>query len=79
MPAILSPEGVNAWLDMRDVDAGRAAGLCRPAPEEWLDLAPASRRVNDVRNDGAELLRLDEDGPALPAPEPRSEAQGSLF
>ncbi|MFH6782634.1 MULTISPECIES: SOS response-associated peptidase [Methylobacterium] len=76
MPAILSPEGVDKWLDMRDVEAGQAAALCRPAPEEWLDVGPASRRVNDVRHDEAGLLRPDED---VPAPERTGEAQGSLF
>ena len=79
MPAILSPEAVDQWLDMRDVDAGRASALCRPAPEAWLSLAPASRQVNDVRHDAADLLRPDEDAPAPPTPERPSEAQGSLF
>ncbi|GJE00065.1 hypothetical protein GMJLKIPL_1983 [Methylobacterium isbiliense] len=76
MPAILGPEAVAGWLDLRAVEAGAAAGLCRPCPDEWLTLAPADPRVNDHRNDDPGLLSA----PAAPFPAPvRPEAQGRLL
>ncbi|MFE1600888.1 SOS response-associated peptidase [Methylobacterium sp. ID0610] len=75
MPAILPPEAVDAWLDLQAVDAKAASDLCRPCPEEWLSLAPANARVNDHRNDDADLLA----GPPAPPPAPVPPAQGSLF
>ncbi|MGQ8645576.1 SOS response-associated peptidase family protein, partial [Klebsiella pneumoniae] len=70
MPAILPPEAVDRWLDLREVEAGQAAALCRPCPEEWLTLSAASRRVNDHRNDDPGLLVGDEavTPPASPPP-----------
>ncbi|UMY17042.1 SOS response-associated peptidase [Methylobacterium organophilum] len=88
MPAILSPEGVAAWLDTDHVDGGAAAALCRPCPDEWLTLDAVSDRVNSVRNDDPDLLtpvgtpqpepakRADAQGPARSSDE---DAQGRLF
>jgi putative SOS response-associated peptidase YedK len=89
MPAILSPETVDRWLDVRGVEPGPAAALCRPCPEDWLTLDPVSARVNDVRNDDPALIEpiakpqpgLD-DVKAPPAERPRSsdeDDQGDLF
>ncbi|MBY0295481.1 MAG: SOS response-associated peptidase [Methylobacterium sp.] len=76
MPAILGLEAVAGWLDLRAVEAGAAAGLCRPCPDEWLTLTPADPRVNDHRNDDPGLLSA----PAAPSPAPvRPEAQGRLL
>ena len=89
MPAILAPDAVAPWLDTRAVDGPEAAGLCRPCPDAWLKLEPVSARVNDARNDGADLIvpvgRPQPAPPATDAPpkdRPRSsdeDAQGSLF
>lgn len=89
MPAILSPEQMDPWLDTRAVEPGEAAALCRPCPDSWLTLDPVSPRVNDARNDGPDLvlpLEKPKGAPAAPArpPEdrPRSsdeDAQGRLF
>jgi putative SOS response-associated peptidase YedK len=56
MPVILAEADYARWLDP---DAGLAAleALQRPAPDALLQFAPADRRVNNVRNDDAELLR----------------------
>jgi len=56
MPAILSSEQVEPWLDMRGVEPEAAAALCRPCPDDWLTLDPVSPRVNDARNDGPDLV-----------------------
>lgn len=79
MPAILAPADVDRWLDLREVDARAAAGLCRPCPEDWLTLKPANPRVNDHRNDDPDLL-VGEAAPVAPwqAP-PTPPAQGNLF
>jgi putative SOS response-associated peptidase YedK len=89
MPAILAPETIAPWLDTRAVDAAEAAALCRPCPDAWLRLDPVSARVNDARNDGADLIvPVGRPQPAPPAPDiPRADrplssdedAQGSLF
>ncbi|GJE41190.1 SOS response-associated peptidase [Methylobacterium soli] len=89
MPAILAPETIAPWLDTRAVDAAEAAALCRPCPDAWLRLDPVSARVNDARNDGADLIvPVGRPQPAPPVPDiPRADrplssdedAQGSLF
>jgi putative SOS response-associated peptidase YedK len=59
MPVIPAPEDYATWLDP-DAVPGVLASLLRPAPDEWLGFVPVDRRVNSVRNDDAELLRLRE-------------------
>jgi putative SOS response-associated peptidase YedK len=56
MPAILSPEDYDLWLDreggnLRDLRDLR--DLLRPYPHQLMSSHPVSRRVNDVRNDDA--------------------------
>jgi putative SOS response-associated peptidase YedK len=62
MPVVLAPEDWGTWLDhssrLTDVK-----GLLEPAPSAWFDLYPVSTLVNNVRNDGPELL-----DPLPPAP-----------
>jgi len=66
MPAILSPEAEQLWLDP-DADPAELARLLAPAPEDALALREVSDAVNDVRDDGAHLI------------DPRSERQDALF
>ena len=40
----------------RETDIGALQSLLQPYPEDLLRAYPVSRRVNDVRNDGLELL-----------------------
>ncbi|MGF1628409.1 MAG: SOS response-associated peptidase [Kiloniellaceae bacterium] len=62
MPVILTPQQVGPWLDpATSRDALQA--LLQPLPDAALSLTPVSKRVNSVREDGAELLREE----ALPA------------
>lgn len=53
MPAILEEQNWPVWLGETE---GNAALLLRPAREDLLHLWPVSRAVNNVRNDGPELL-----------------------
>ena len=56
MPMTVAPENWEAWLDPRldDVDAIRK--LMAPPPAGSLDIYPISKQVNNVRNNGPELL-----------------------
>lgn len=59
MPVVLAPGDHAIWLDP-DAAPDVLASLLRPAPDDLLGFAPVDRRVNSVRNDDAELLRLRE-------------------
>jgi putative SOS response-associated peptidase YedK len=68
MPAILTPEAFETWLDTDNVDAKIAAELLTPAPDDALEAYPISTAVNRVANDDARLIeRID--------PEARASAQ----
>ena len=53
MPVILDPASYDRWLDPGQA---KAEELLRPCPDEWLEAFPVSTRVNNVRNDAAELI-----------------------
>jgi putative SOS response-associated peptidase YedK len=55
MPVVLSPEDWSTWLDPA-ADLGPVQGLLVPAPDEWFEVFPVSSLVNNVRNEGPELL-----------------------
>jgi len=64
MPVILEARDWPGWLGEAE---GDVAGLMRPAGDDVLELWPVSRAVNNVRNNGAELLdRIDD--PVAPPP-----------
>ena len=63
MPAILPSEHFDAWLDVRAVDTPFAVPLLSPARDDLLEIVEVSRRLNNPRNDGPELLLPDR--PAL--------------
>jgi putative SOS response-associated peptidase YedK len=56
MPVMLPAEAWDAWLDPDNTDLGSLAGLLVPVPPEELEMFPVSKAVNDVRNDGPELV-----------------------
>jgi putative SOS response-associated peptidase YedK len=66
MPVILAPEDHAAWLA---AEGGKA--LLRPCPEDWLDWAPVSTRVNKPANDDASCIE--------PLEIPAATRQASLF
>jgi putative SOS response-associated peptidase YedK len=55
MPLLVNPERWAAWLDP---DSEEVDGLLEPSPEliEELELRPVSSKVNNVRNNGPELV-----------------------
>jgi putative SOS response-associated peptidase YedK len=53
MPVIVEKADWSVWLGEAE---GDPAALLRPAAEDVLRLWPVSRAVNNVRNDGPELL-----------------------
>jgi putative SOS response-associated peptidase YedK len=55
MPVVLAPEDWSAWLDTSS-DPAVAATLLVPAPSEWFEAYPVGSLVNNVRNDGPELI-----------------------
>jgi putative SOS response-associated peptidase YedK len=55
MPAILSPDQFDAWLDVRAVSAEEAQRLLVPAAEDALEIVEVSPKLNDPRNEGPEL------------------------
>jgi len=61
MPLILAPADYAAWLDPAQRDPAALLSLLRPCPDEWLDLHPVDRRVNDVRCDDASLPEPERD------------------
>lgn len=57
MPAIIEPEQMDDWLNVRAINEKQAFDMLRPLPEGALTCHPVSRAVNSVRNDGPELIR----------------------
>jgi len=56
MPVIVPDEAWARWLDPRPAEPGELRALLEPSDAIELEIAPASRLVNDVRHDGPELL-----------------------
>lgn len=56
MPAILLSEGIDAWLDPKNVDGADLQQLLVPYPADEMHERVVSTRVNSARNEGAELL-----------------------
>ncbi len=56
MPVIVPDDAWDRWLDPRPAEPGELRALLEPSDAVALEIAPASRLVNDVRHDGPELL-----------------------
>jgi putative SOS response-associated peptidase YedK len=56
MPVLLPRDAWASWLDPEQTDQGLLLALLGPAPDGVLEMHPVSRRVNDVRNDGPDLV-----------------------
>ncbi|GLH72050.1 DUF159 family protein [Geothrix limicola] len=55
MPAILSPEAAEAWLDPNTSQADLQA-LLGPCPDEWIEAYEVSSAVGNVKAQGPELI-----------------------
>lgn len=79
MPAILSPEDFDAWLDPKATPEQLKA-LLRSAPDGTLAMYPVSRAVNSPKNNGPELTeRVRDDMPVAPSSKPGAPASPTLF
>ncbi len=56
MPALLAPDAWDRWLDPGITDPAEVAPLLVPAPPEVLFATEVGTAVNDVRNNGPELV-----------------------
>jgi len=56
MPVILQDELLERWLDPAFGDVGDLQALLRPCPDDVLYAYPVGKLVNNVRNDGPELV-----------------------
>jgi putative SOS response-associated peptidase YedK len=68
MPVLLPREAWDDWLDTEVDDADYLQSLLEPAPDDVLEMRPISTRVNNVRNEGPELLEPVEEQQAIEAP-----------
>ena len=60
MPVLLPPSAWDDWLADTD-DLDMLQGLMTPAPDGLLALSPVTTAVNNVRNNGPELLAVEPD------------------
>ena len=80
MPVILPPDAWDRWLDPAPPDPGELLGLLQPFEDVRLDIRPVARLVNDVRNEGPELLeRIAEPAPGPEAETAAPERPAGLF
>jgi putative SOS response-associated peptidase YedK len=56
MPVIVPPGAYAEWLDPKNEATDRLARLFEPCSQPGLQARPVSRRVNDARNQGPELI-----------------------
>lgn len=56
MPVILSDRDADDWMNPREADPLSLKRMLIPAAEDVLEMRPVSPLVNNVRNEGAELL-----------------------
>ena len=56
MPVLLSGEALDVWLDPTVTDPAAVLPLLVPAPEETLVARRVAPLVNDVRNEGEQLI-----------------------
>jgi putative SOS response-associated peptidase YedK len=56
MPVMLPPDAWDTWLDRDNHDTDALQGLLVPAPSQLIRVHPVSTDVNNVRNNGPELI-----------------------
>jgi putative SOS response-associated peptidase YedK len=74
MPAILTGDAIDAWLNTRDVDARFAREFIGPPPDGTMKFHPVARTVGKSDADGPELIVPAAPAAAEPAPRPRKRA-----
>jgi putative SOS response-associated peptidase YedK len=78
MPAILTGDAIDLWLNTRDVDSAEAARLCRSMPDGTMKYHPVGRKVGSNDADGPDLIRplTPAEAAGEQAPRPRRRAGG---
>lgn len=66
MPVLLPRTAWDDWLDTGVNDPEYLQSLLQPAPDDVLGMYPISTKVNNVRNQGRELLDPVPEAPVLP-------------
>lgn len=56
MPVIIAPEDYTAWLDPQCAERDTIAHLLEPYPAESMRVTAVGTRVNNVKNDGPDLV-----------------------
>ena len=56
MPVVIDTAGLDTWMNVASTDLAPARSMLAPAPDDWLVAERVSPLVNNVRNDGPELL-----------------------
>jgi putative SOS response-associated peptidase YedK len=64
MPVILDPKDYARWLD-REVPAAKAMELLQPYPPDGMEATSIGPKVNNVHNDGPDLIRPDKPSTVL--------------
>lgn len=78
MPAILTPDAFEPWLDTANVMARDAHKLLAPASEDYLVAVPVSSKVNKVSNDDPDIqTELDPAELSIAAPKPRKRVEAN--
>jgi putative SOS response-associated peptidase YedK len=62
MPMIVRPEHWDSWLDPALTETEEVRGLLAPSMTGMMEAYPVSKAVNNVRNNGIELIRPLPDG-----------------
>jgi putative SOS response-associated peptidase YedK len=57
MPVILSDRDADDWMNPREAKPLALKRMLIPAPENLLDIRPASPLANSARNEGPQLLQ----------------------
>jgi putative SOS response-associated peptidase YedK len=58
MPVVIEDSRLDEWMDPAKTDAASLRAMLMPAPENCLIVESASPLVNNVKNDGPELLSV---------------------
>jgi putative SOS response-associated peptidase YedK len=56
MPVVIDAANLDTWMNVASTDLAPIRSMLAPAPEPWLVADRASPLVNNVKNDGPELL-----------------------
>ncbi len=76
MPALLTGEAIDLWLNTRDVDAKRAAALCQPPAPGSMAYHPVGKAIGSTKAEGPELIRPVPPEAENAAPAPKKKAAG---